>query len=73
MDEIITGESVLIYGIPCDVVKWRFKGKKGRYNIAYRFTVPGWDECTITGINAAKRVIDGRLNAAVRNTLGIGE
>ena len=37
----------------------------------YTFTVPGWDECTVYGYSAARRVIRGRFDAAVRNTLGI--
>ena len=39
----------------------------------FTFTVPGWDKCTVYGIDAARRVIRGRLDAAVRNTLGIKE
>ena len=71
VEKKLTGEMAVILGIPCEVVKWRFVGAKGRYNIAYRFTVPGWEECEITGRAAAERVIRGRLDAAVRNTMGI--
>lgn len=45
----------------------------GKWRDVYRFTVPGWEECTVTGLRATKRVIRGRLDPAVRNTLGIGE
>jgi hypothetical protein len=44
---------------------------KWRWYDAYRFTVPGWEECTIVGHAAAKRVISGRTDPAVLNTLGI--
>ena len=71
MDEKLTGEIVVIAGVACEIVKWRWAGSKGRYNKAYRFTVPGWPECTISGKAAAERVILGRLNSAVRNTMGI--
>ena len=57
-----------IYGIPCEVTSERFPD--GKHNV-YRFTVPGWPECAVTGRRAAKRVINGRLDAAVRNTLEI--
>ena len=51
---------VKIYGIECTV-------EKGYYT----FTVPGWEEATVYGKKAAERTIRGRLDAAVRNTLGI--
>ena len=57
-----------IYGIDCEVTQEQFPD--GKHSV-YRFTVPGWPECAITGRRAAKRVIHGRLDAAVRNTLGI--
>ena len=42
-------------------------------NNYYTFTVPGWEECTVYGIKAARRVIRGRLAPAVRRTLRIDE
>lgn len=63
-------EIVYIYGIPCTVKKERFPDK--RYRNTYTFTVSGWEPCTVTGYDAAKRVIRGRQDAAVRNTLGKG-
>ena len=57
-----------IYGIDCEVTREQFPDGK---HIVYRFTVPGWPECVVTGRRATKRVISGRLDAAVRNTLGI--
>jgi hypothetical protein len=57
-----------IYGIDCEVTQEQFFD--GKHSV-YRFAVPGWPECTITGVRAAKRVIHGQLDAAVRNTLGI--
>lgn len=71
IEEKKTGETVNIYGVPCEKIKWRWAGSKSRFRIAFRFTVPGWTECTIDGVEAAERVIRGRLNAAVRNTMGI--
>ena len=59
-----------IYGIECKVTREKFPDG---YHDVYTFTVDGWKECSVTGLRAAKRVIDGRLNTAVRNTLGIGE
>ena len=56
-------------GIDCTVRNERFPD--GVCVPAYTFTVPGWDECTVCGLNAAKRVIHGRLDHATRNTLGI--
>jgi hypothetical protein len=44
---------------------------KWRWYKAYRFTAPGWEECTIVGLAAAKRVIQGRTDPAVLNTFGI--
>lgn len=57
-----------IYGIDCEVTQDKFPD--GKHSV-YRFTVPGWPECVVTGRRAAKRVISGRLDAAVRNTMGI--
>ena len=45
----------------------------GKKAPVYRFTVPGWKECCVTGLRAAKRVIRGRQDPAVRRTLGIDE
>lgn len=61
-------EKVTIYGIECFLEEEKFPGGK---KTTYRFTVPGWEECKVVGIRNAKRVINGRLDAAVRNTLGI--
>lgn len=57
-----------IYGIDCEVTREQFPD--GKHSV-YQFTVPGWPECKVTGKRAAKRVIHGRLDPAVRNTLGI--
>lgn len=59
----------VVLGIRCMVHREKFPDR--RYRDVYRFTVPGWPECSTTGIRAAKRVIQGRLNPVVRNTLGI--
>lgn len=59
----------VVLGIQCMVRREKFPD--GRYRDVYRFTVPGWPECSTTGIRSAKRVIHGRLDPAVRNTLGI--
>ena len=61
---------IKIYGIPCIVKRERFLDG---FHETYTFTVEGWDECTVTGFRAAKRVISGRLDASVRNTLKKGE
>lgn len=64
-------ESVIfVGGIECRVRSEKFPD--GKWRDVYRFTVPGWSECKVTGLRAAKRVIRGRLDPAVRNTLGIG-
>lgn len=70
-ERIETGDFCYIDGIRCEIIKWRFHAVKGRYNTAYKFTVPCWPECEITGKKEAKRVIHGRMDPAVRNTLGI--
>lgn len=64
-----TESTISVYGIECKVHSERFPD--GKWRDVYRFTVPGWDECTVTGIRAAKRVIYGCIDPAVRNTLGI--
>ncbi len=73
-----TGRVEMINGIKCAVVKIHFPAESGsseaakwRWFNAYRFAVPGWPECTITGLAAARRVIRGRTDPAVINTLGI--
>lgn len=62
-------EKVVIDGIACIVKPERFPD--GRTRPTYTFTCPGWDECTVTGIRAAKRVIRGRTDPVVLLTLGI--
>ena len=62
-------EKVLVMGVECMVHREKFPD--GKHRDVYRFTVPGWPECSITGIRATKCVILGRLDPAVRNTLGI--
>lgn len=61
-------EEVYICGIKCLVKKEQFPD--GEHS-TYTFTVDGWKECTVVGLRAAKRVISGRLNPAVRRTLGL--
>lgn len=65
-----TGEktTVTIYGVPCVVKREKFPDG---YHDVYTFTVDGWEECSVTGLRATKRVIGGRLDSAVRNTLGM--
>lgn len=64
-----TERVVVIDGVKCAV--HHEKGWNGKYVNRYTFTVPGWEECTVTGIESARRTIRGRWNTAVRNTLGI--
>lgn len=71
MEERRTGKTVHILGIPCEVILWRHSGSKGRFRKAYKFTVPGWEPCTVTSEAAAERTIRGRMDAAVRNTMNI--
>jgi hypothetical protein len=73
-----TGERKVIDGILCDVLKIHLPvgdsksvSDKWAWYTAYRFTAPGWPECTIIGLAAAKRVIRGRTDPAVLNTLRI--
>ena len=56
----------IVLGIKCEVSRETFPD--GKHDV-YSFTVPGWEPCSVTGLRAAKRVIRGRLDAAVRNTL----
>ena len=72
------GQTEVIDGTKCDIVKMHFPvadggsgADKWAWYTAYRFTTPGWPECTIVGLAAAKRVIQGRTDPAVINTLGI--
>ena len=73
--ERATGIFETIDGIKCEVIKKHYPVNKPdgpwRWYNAYRFTAPGWEECTIVGRTAAKRVIGGRTDLAVLNTLGI--
>jgi hypothetical protein len=73
--ERATGVFENIDGINCEIIKKHFPVDKTdgpwRWYNAYRFTAPGWEECTIVGRAAAKRVISGRTDPAVLNTLGI--
>ena len=71
LEVIETNEIRYVDGIRCEIILWRFTAKKGKYHTAYRFTVPGWDSCKITDLRETRRVIRGRLDPAVRNTLGI--
>ena len=57
-----------VCGVPCSVRKEKFAD---RYHDVYTFTVDGWGECSVTGLRATKRTIQGRMDTAVRNTLGI--
>lgn len=61
-------ESVVISGIECDTET--IICGDGKKRTLYTFTVPGWDRCSVTGFRAAQRVIRGRTNPAVLNTLG---
>ncbi len=63
-------DNVMLDGVPCVITRESFPD--GKHDV-YRFTVPGWPECVVTGRRAARRVISGRLDPAVRNTLGIDE
>lgn len=62
------GEERIEYvcGIPCKVNSEKFPDG---YHDVYTFKVDGWQECSVTGRRAAKRVINGRLDTAVRNTM----
>ena len=60
----------ILLGIKCEVTEEMFPD--GKHEV-YTFTVPGWERCSVTGRRAAKRVIRGRLDAAVRNTLKLDE
>lgn len=53
-----------VYGIKCSVEK--VKCLDGKRRDSYTFTVPGWEQCTVTGIRAAKRVINARLSPDAR-------
>lgn len=62
-------EDTIVLGIPCKI--WKVKDGAGNRTFAYRYTVPGWDECTTIGLRETKRVISARLDTSVRNTLGL--
>ena len=64
-------EKEMLDGIECNT--WKVKDGNGTVRTAYCFKVPGWDRITVLGKKAAKRIIRGRSDAAVRNTLGIKE
>lgn len=57
---------VVISGVTCKVEKKKFPD--GVHN-TYTFKVEGWEECTVTGLRTAKRVIRGRQSTAVKNTM----
>lgn len=58
----------MVDGIQCTARREKFPD--GMHDV-YTFTVPGWKECSVTGKRAAKRVIHGMTDPAVRNTMGI--
>lgn len=62
-------ETEVIGGVTCEVARQMFPD--GRTRPVYSFTCPGWGKCTVTGYRAAKRVIRGRTDPAVINTLGL--
>lgn len=62
---------VVINGIACERTLEVFPDGKKRP--VYRFYGAGWKECRVTGLRAAKQVIRGRLDPAVRRMLGIDE
>ena len=57
-----------VMGVLCSVKKEKFADG---YHDVYTFTVDGWNECAVTSLRSAERVIRGRLDSSVRNTLGI--
>ena len=61
--------TILVSGVECKVHSEKFPD--GKWRDVYRFTVPGWEECSITGLRETKRVIRGRLDPVVRDTLKI--
>lgn len=61
--------TILVSGVECKVHSEKFLD--GKWRDVYRFTVPGWEECSITGLRETKRVIRGRLDPVVRDTLKI--
>lgn len=66
-----TERTVLLYGIECKVHGEKFPD--GRWRDVYRFTVPGWEECFITGLRETKRVINARLDLGVQFLYGINQ
>lgn len=61
--------TVVVCGVKCTVKRLRFED--GKMRDLYTFTVPGWEECRVTGIAAAKRVIKARLSPGVQYLYGI--
>ena len=59
-----------VYGVPCTVTREKFPDG---YHDVYTFAVDGWSECSVTGLRAAKRTIQGRLDSAVRRTFGLDQ
>lgn len=59
----------VIQGVPCEIHRVQFPDKKKRD--VYTFTVPGFEQCSITGIRETKRVIKGRLSPYARWACGI--
>lgn len=60
------GRTEYVYGIRCKVKREKFPDG---YHDVYTFKIDGWEECSIMGRRAAKRVINGRLDPAVINTM----
>lgn len=55
--------------IECKVHSEKFPD--GMWRDVQRFMVPGWKECSITGLREDKRIIRGLLNLSARNAFGI--
>ncbi len=66
-----TESTILVSGIECKVHSEKFPD--GKWRDVYRFTVPGWEECSITGIRATRRVINARLDPGVQLLYGINQ
>lgn len=64
-------EKEMLDDVECNT--WNVKDGNGTVRTAYCFKVPGWDRITVLGKRAAKRIIRGRSDAVVRNTLEIKE
>ena len=61
--------TILVSGVECKVHSEKFPD--GKWRDVYRFTVPGWKECKITGLRATRRVINARLDPGVQFLYGI--